>query len=327
MKTYKDVKPNERRKTLFDLLGLIELTYPNQTGACQTDIQCITHLFTETKKYVMKSNVKVNLELLSKIYEKILYPQDNQGGSKNSSRQRVIQALRARKDLVTSPAVEAMFRTYFFMKEYRWELLHKKQEQQSSFKLNNVKLYPEYSLLKNIDDLKNIVDTKEHDNRDWLPSSMSLIQASIALVVQFEISEQSRFPGDLWIVQVGVVKDSSDIARKYNKALRAWVSKGNTAETFNPSDKEKKQLDIINDLGVPRPVLFRHKGINPKYIIDLIKKVRKRVWDIYAAQNMWVPGVNDDEEDEKWRNLNFIVRNIGSDENTHRSSSSKMANS
>jgi hypothetical protein len=147
---------------------------------------------------------------------------------------------------------------------------------------------------------------------------MSLIQASIgcrfveSLVVKFEISEQSRFPGDLWIVQVGVVKDSSDIARKYNKALRAWVSKGNTAETFDPSDEEKKQLDIINDLVVPRPVMFRHKGINPKYIIDLIKKVRKRVWDIYAAQNMWVPGVNDDEEDEQWRNLNFIVRNIAS---------------
>ena len=318
LKHYKDVKPNERRKTLFDLLGLIELTYQNETPACETDIQCLTHLFTETNKYVTKNNVKVNLELLSRVYEEILYPQDNQGGAENSSRQRLIQALRSRTELVTSPAVEATFRTYFYMKEYRWELLHKKQEQQAGFKLNNVKLYPEYLLLRDVDGLQNILKTKPHTDRDWLPAAMTLIEASIgcrfveSLVVKFEVSTQSRFPSDLWIVQEGAVKDSSQTARNYNASLRKWIAKGNTAESYKPSDEEMKQLNIITDLVIPRPVLYREMGINPRYIIQLIKKVRKRVWEIYAAQNMWVPGVNDDEEDKLWLNLNFIVRDIAS---------------
>jgi hypothetical protein len=224
----------------------------------------------------------------------------------------------SRKDLVKSPTDVTLYRTYFNTNEYRWELLNQKQEKQASFKLTNVKLYPEYLLLNNIDALKKIVDTKPHNNRDWLPASMTIIEASIgcrfseSLVVKFEISTQPTYPSNLWIIQTGVFKDGADVTRKYSKALRAWTNKGNSAESFVLTDIEKKQLNMINDMVIPRPVLYREKGINPEYIINLIKLIRKRVWEIYALQNMWVPGVNNAAEGENWLKLQFNVRDVGS---------------
>jgi hypothetical protein len=110
------------------------------------------------------------------------------------------------------------------MNQKRWDNLHEKRDAQETFRLNNVKLYPEYALLRNVDRLKRIADTMPHEHRDWLPAATCLIQLSIGtryienLVVKFQISDQLQYDPALYIVQTGAAKESSETARKYNKA-------------------------------------------------------------------------------------------------------------
>jgi hypothetical protein len=112
------------------------------------------------------------------------------------------------------------------MSDLRWEILHKKKEETASLKLNNILQFPEYSLLEFVDQLKTMVETLPTTHRDWLPGATSLVQLSTGcrfvecFVVNFSVSTQDKFPGNIWIVQMGVVKDSSEVSRNFNRALR-----------------------------------------------------------------------------------------------------------
>jgi hypothetical protein len=120
---------------------------------------------------------------------------------------------------------------------------------------------------------------------DWFNAATALIQAATgarwieaATVSQFKLSDIPKFPEDLYIVCVGIAKETAKVLTKFKRDYEDAESKGNEDAIARLADTSQQDLlETIPDKTIVKPCLFSDFGITPKFIVDLSIDVKQFV--------------------------------------------------
>ena len=144
---YKPVEKGKRRLVIWDLLSFIELTYPGQTlENCASDVECIQHLFSN-KKLVTKTNIQSILAELNLVFEQILFPSKDRATAQHSSIQVLLRYIKQNRPDIWTQANDSIWRKIIKVSDDRKAIQRTQQDENQALKLNQVKLYPEYSFV------------------------------------------------------------------------------------------------------------------------------------------------------------------------------------
>ena len=98
----------------------------------------------------------------------------------------------------------------------------------------------------------------------------------VCKVSTFELSKESKYDSELYIVVKGVAKEGRKAKKKFRKKLEEAIENKDTAvvnKLFGATDEDL--LEMVPEFVIVKPVLFRSYGITPKYIVELVKQQRK----------------------------------------------------
>jgi hypothetical protein len=129
------------------------------------------------------------------------------------------------------------------------------------------------------------VKSRRTGSTDWFNAATALIQAATgarwieaAIVSQFKLSDIPKFNEDLYIVAVGVAKETGKALKKFYREYQDAVSRGDEDAIVRMADTTQQDLiETIPDKVIVKPCLFHEFGITPKVIVDLSIDVKQFV--------------------------------------------------
>ena len=300
-------KPREgkRRNIIHSLLSLYELTYGKKIENCVSDVDCIKDMLSSS--LLTKENYLSVFESLSHVITEILFtPNDNKMEQNYRSK---LLSVTTDSHAWFDNAHKASAKGVFTQDKLSLELLATERKSKKITGLQNVAMYSEYDLLTDIDILRDTIEAKENN---WEFAALTLIQLALctrwveALVCGFEVSKQEQYPPSHYIIQRAQAKESSAISKKYQKKFNEFMESGGDASKFGDAlgDDEKDDLEFVAKTVITKPVNFHEKKITPQFICDLIKAVRQELVEEHFEN---VPGIDNDEDLQKWINCDFII--------------------
>jgi len=164
--------------------------------------------------------------------------------------------------------------------EKRYQMLISNQQQGVSAAVQNPDTVDEYVLLQKIKVL--LRDYKNPVGDSWVQPAIAILQAATgrrwieALVLtKFSLSEQSKFPPDLYVVVNGIGKDQKTAINMWKAAKK--VANSDEKAELDSLSAEEVQATYGKTRRIPVPVLYRELGVTPQFILEISERLHDHV--------------------------------------------------
>ena len=263
------------RGTCYALLQILEATYGKFMNNCNSDLTCLRHLL-ESKALTKANHVRVFTQL-DILLEKGLFPEESYR-SEYTTRQNLRAAIKTH-DWGTLGLFNDTAKI-MELTEKRYQMLISNQQQGVSAAVQNPDTVDEYVLLQKIKVL--LRDYKNPVGDSWVQPAIAILQAATgrrwieALVLtKFSLSEQSKFPPDLYVVVNGIGKDQKTAINMWKAAKK--VANSDEKAELDSMSAEEVQATYGKTRRIPVPVLYRELGVTPQFILEISERLHDHV--------------------------------------------------
>jgi hypothetical protein len=285
------------RGTIYSILSLQEIFYPDFTTACNSDLDCIKHLLLS--KLVTLANYENVFKALNGLMNPILYS-DEKGGAESTYRSGFLDTLQKHTWYKSEMREHLKSSKTFFLNPVSLQILKNDRVEKTAYRLRNVIQVPDLHVFELVKILIKEAKRTYHDEK-WLNSSIQLVQASVGSrwieatnVSKFSLSPDDKYDPDVYIVCTGLAKTT-----RTPKIVE--TKNGNVLEEIDDDD----DLEVDAEGLIVKPVLWPEYGVTPKFIIQLVKDIRS-----YLALKLGKEKITNSKNDMKLVRDKFLGKAI-----------------